>query len=237
MKINWKLGAAAIAAAGGGGLIGYYVAYKKLTREFRNSLDAELRSAEDYYKRLYKVGDFETPEQAAAVLLSPEKLEQAEKLQDRATKALQIYSPDPAGLEEIKNSRQRPQYHKDVAPGTRSVWDSPTPTDPGAETPAHDRNKPYRISASDFEAGEDYVQHTYTWYEGDHVLGAENDERIENPDEVVGLHNLTQFGVDADDDNTLYIRNELRMEEYEIVKSTGRYDVEVMGLVFDDPTE
>ncbi len=45
---------------------------------------------------------------------------------------------------------------------------------------------------------------------------------------------MTQFGVGSEDKNTLYIRNETYRMEYEVVRSPGRFDVEVLGHTFDE---
>lgn len=224
-----------IAGAAGlaiGGAVGYSVAYKRLEQLFANRLDDEIAFAKEFYSGIHKLGDLETPEKAVEKLI-PE--EEAAAL--RARQVLETYRRGtPEDMDRLKDSRIKGPYHPDIPPA-RAFDAKPTPTDLGEMRPAFDATKPYRIGAGDFAGGDEYPQFTYTWYKGDEVLAGEEDEKIENVDQVVGVWNMTQFGVDTADAKTLYIRNELRREEYEIVLSEGRYDVEVLGHTFDPPEQ
>lgn len=222
MKIDWKLAAAGIISAAGGGVIGYVVAAKRLEKIWAQRVQDEVAFAKDFYKKVYKVGDFETPESATETL-------GLELPVDRARQALTIYQRGtPEDMAALKGTIVKPvTYHPDVPPS--NAFDAVTPQDLGEATLPFDSSKPYAISPGDFAGGgEEYLQLTYTWYMGDGVLAGEDDEKIENVDDVVGLRNLVFEGPDP-----IYIRNETRMTEYEIVASTGRYDVEVLGHSFD----
>lgn len=91
-------------------------------------------------------------------------------------------------------------------------------------------SKIYIVTENEYIQGErDYNQATFTWYEGDDVLTDQDDTVIENVDRIVGRKNLL-FGLNSNDANVVYIRNEHLEYDYEVIRSTGSYGVDVLGL-------
>lgn len=70
-------------------------------------------------------------------------------------------------------------------------------------------------------------QHTLTWYEGDDVLVDESDKPVYNHHDVVGE---LKFGHGSNDANVVYIRNERMRSEYEVLRHTGHFAEEILGL-------
>lgn len=94
---------------------------------------------------------------------------------------------------------------------------------------------PYVIHTDEFWANEmDFVQHTWTYYEGDDVM-------IDEVDVVVYNHNVKVgdllFGHGSGDPNTVYIRNEKMKMEIEVLREEGLYSIEVMGMEVDKGEE
>lgn len=72
-----------------------------------------------------------------------------------------------------------------------------------------------------------YAQSTLTYYSGDDILVDEDDTPIYNHADVTGP---LLFGHGSGDSNVVYIRNDKRKAEYEILRDPGLYSVEVLGL-------
>lgn len=94
---------------------------------------------------------------------------------------------------------------------------------------------PYAIHQDEFKQGlEGYEKWTLTYFEGDDVLCNKKDEVIEEQDEFIGLGNLSRFGQGSGDPNIVYVRNEEKKLDIEIVHSDRKYAVEVHGFADDE---
>lgn len=65
-----------------------------------------------------------------------------------------------------------------------------------------------------------------TYYEGDNILVTDDNRPIDNYLDVVGE---LKFGHGSNDPNVVYIRNEKRNGQYEVLRHPGHFAVEVMG--------
>jgi hypothetical protein len=81
---------------------------------------------------------------------------------------------------------------------------------------------------------EGYDQMTITYYAGDDVPTDDHDKAIPNHKKVFGE---MLFGHGSGDPNVVYIRNDDRRAEYEIVRHEGSYSVEVLGTDVADMME
>lgn len=88
--------------------------------------------------------------------------------------------------------------------------------------------EPYVLHKDEFFENEsDYVQSTFTYYEGDDILtDADDDSIIYNVHDIIGEY---KFGHGSGDPKVFYVRNDKRHAEYEIIKDPGHYAVEVLG--------
>lgn len=85
------------------------------------------------------------------------------------------------------------------------------------------RAKPYVIAPEDFgEYGEDYEMLTLTYY-ADDILADDHDEIVEDVDAKVGLDSLSRFGEYTYDPDTVYVRNDKRKCDYEIIRDERNY--------------
>lgn len=97
-----------------------------------------------------------------------------------------------------------------------------------AELKARSKHEPYIIHRDEFFADEmDFRQTTVTYYEGDDILADENETPIYNH---AGLLGDLRFGHGSGDNNVVYIRNEVMNTEWEVLRHTGSYQIEVIGL-------
>ena len=84
------------------------------------------------------------------------------------------------------------------------------------------RNEPYLIAPEEFATRDDYEILTLTYY-ADEVLTDEFDEVIYDVDGTIGEESLNHFGDYPDDPDTVYVRNEELMTDYEILLDEREY--------------
>lgn len=102
-------------------------------------------------------------------------------------------------------------------------WDFPT------ELASRTKEKPYVIHENEYrESDTDYLQATLTYYTEDDVLAGDDDRPLPNPDIVIGPDNL-KWGHGSNDPDVVYVRNDEYEHEFEITRSQGSYEVEVLG--------
>ena len=80
--------------------------------------------------------------------------------------------------------------------------------------------KPYVISPDEFGEFEDYERISLSYY-ADQILADEDDEKVEDVDNVVGLESLTHFGEFEDD--SVFVRNDRLKCDYEILLDQRTY--------------
>lgn len=83
-----------------------------------------------------------------------------------------------------------------------------------------DVNEPYVISPDEFDTMDGYDVVSLTYY-ADDVLTDERDNVIENQESLVGSDWASHFGEYEDD--SVFVRNDDRMCDYEILADTRRY--------------
>ena len=76
-----------------------------------------------------------------------------------------------------------------------------------------------------------YSQMSLNYYEEDDILCDDDDVPIYNYEQVVGR---LEFGHGTDDKNVVYVRNDARECEYEILRNTTSYANEVLGIEYDE---
>lgn len=84
-------------------------------------------------------------------------------------------------------------------------------------------DKPYLINPREFGMIDDYDTITLMYYYADDILADEDGEIIEDVGDVVGSDYSQHFGEYEDDVDTVYIRNDVRKTDYEILLDLGKY--------------
>lgn len=215
IKVSYAaLGAAAGLAAGV--VAGYAITRVIMGQHMTDQVNA---AVEEVYANLRR--HFEAKEQARlAEENKPPLSELQEIVEERG------YAPTGEGEEvEVQNAfdQDEPQ---------------PEPVDPWNQI-VEQQNRgpihPYIIHQDEHMANDDdYTQVTLTYFMGDDVLADERDTVIAEPDAIVGLGNLQQFGHGSNDPNIVYIRNPRLEVDYEVIRSEGTFAQEVHGFSGDD---
>lgn len=118
---------------------------------------------------------------------------------------------------------------------TRNVFNDPN-FDLEEEKKHRTKTRPYVISHDEyFEAEDEYEQISLTYYEEDDTLVNEKDNPIQDVDKTIGDESLARFGHGSKDKNIVYVRNDRLQSDFEVVRSTGSYVVEVLGLPPEEP--
>jgi len=116
-----------------------------------------------------------------------------------------------------------------------NIFDHTSEWDFEVELANRDSRHPYIIHQDEFMADEmDFNQETLTYYEGDDILADADDTPIYD---YKGLMGELQFGHGTTDPNVVYLRNEVLHMEWEILRHTGRFEQEVLGLAMEKEAE
>jgi len=110
-----------------------------------------------------------------------------------------------------------------------SVFASDSPDwDYEKEIEARTEHEPYVIHKDEFYAQEtEYTQETLTYFEGDNIMTDQEDIPVYDHLLVVGP---LLWGHGSEDPNVFHVRNDKRRAEYEVLRHTGAYAVEIAGL-------
>lgn len=212
-----------------GSVAGYLFAKRQLETEYAERTEREIAEAKEFYRRAHKQDGFETPAAAVESLLLNEAADAMETYttDDDADMPPEDYVAETeTAVHEVKTI-QRSDYVGEVV--TKNVFNNIGIEKLGVENRTSD--KPYVISLGEYMDNEwRHEQTNFTWYEGDFVLADSVDENVEDVDGTVGRFNLKCFGIGSEDPNNVLIRNEKLKMDFEVLRSTGKYKVEVLGL-------
>lgn len=218
-----------VVGLGIGGFVAYKVAEKRLSAQFDQELDEQIAAAKAYRTRIAKEGEFETPEGAVNALIPDEVVSAVQSYQGRAK---------PVAYDKPETIDPRPPVEVVVenleVTNTVNVVakDDPRDWDYNAEIADRELHPeiPYTISFEEFnENAPGHEQVTMTYYAMDDTLADSQDKPVDNTDYVVGDDNLNRFGHGSGDPNVVYVRNEKIDMDFEIVRSNGSYQKEVIG--------
>lgn len=202
-----------------GSVIGYKYAEKKLLAEFEERLVRET----NVLRRMYKP-DYET---AQAMV---------EELHGKAVKAMVEYQngTDESLMVPPQEPKEPVAYHK-IKPSTVEIAKKEEKVvERSVFEPSDDRGEIYVISAQENAEGS-YEDVTWTYYAGDGVVTDIHEDRIEDYDKYIGNDFVNHFGGVSGDENVVYIRNEVLLIDYEILRDLRSYRKAV--LEEEDPPQ
>lgn len=227
-----------------GGVVGYFVAKRKLNGEIEETLD----SFEQFRHEQLQL-DFERAEKDNALNAQiAEATRVAAEMKKEAQRWLKEVrggdiSVDDTPLQEVAKYAEfdmaQTEEQSRMLPGEADHDSEPIPVDPPIDNVFNDgwdyeaeRNKrrgnePYIIHVDEFVTCEmGYEQETVTWYEGDEVMVDQREVPIYNWRDQVGEF---KWGHGSQDDNLCYTRNEKLRMEFEILRDPGSYEGEVLA--------
>ena len=231
-----------------GGVGGYFFAKKKLAAFYEQLATEEIADAKVFYAGLHKVdenGDNVTPQavfeqkHGAEAAVEATRIYRGERAAELALEEGDDNFPEgtPAdiAMDEAQLKITEAKIHS-VENVSSNVFVDPS-FDLEEEMRFRTKTAPYIITHDEFFAGDlDYETNTLTYFEGDDTLTNEKDEPIREIDKMIGEDHLVRFGHGSKDRNIVYVRNDRLETDFEVIKSTGSFLEEVLGIVSDDST-
>lgn len=207
-----------------GGVVGYFVAEKRLRTRYEDIADIEIAEMKAFYmererelvETQQRIAEQRKPDlDAIAKRIAHEKdITEAEAIVEANR-----YADEEEEPEEVNAFEELPGWNYDQQVAGRT------------------NEHPFIMHAEEFRQSECAHQITITYFEGDDVLVDETDEVISKKDEVVGMAHLEKFGFGSGDPNVVYVRNPKLDIEYEILRHRGHYAKEILGLEEDPAIE
>jgi hypothetical protein len=163
---------------------------------------------------------------------------EAKTVDDVRAPAEQVVAEDttaviPETKAEEKPKTTRNTFHQ-VSPRDNSDWDWAEQMEMRENFP----NIPYIITHEEFLENErELLQEELTYYEGDDTLTEANDQIIPSPETTLGGNFAMSFGVQSNDHDVVYIRDEVQSVEYEVRRVKGTYVEHVLGVPNPDDEE
>lgn len=238
-----------VAGVAGGAGLGYLLASRKLGKEFDARMEKEIELVRVSHRNLEKTdddGNFLTPQQAFVAHRGAEALSQYQG------RSAENPSDDPDGQPEgepydhVRDEEMVERLMDEAADRMRSREKETRNVFVEAEDPNFNLEAekllrrpetPYVISLGEYlDSLPDQEMRRLTYYEVDDVLANENDETIEI-DENIGDGAVIRFGHGSGKPDTVFIRNEKQKTDYEVVRSTGSYLEEVLGMPEQRPDQ
>jgi hypothetical protein len=247
-KIIAIAGAASVVSLTAGLAVGYKLAVNRLELKYNDMLVEELAKTKAYYER--NTNPFPSPMEALKTL-KPALVEKTKEEVPKKVDAPEIKDDSPEIysriVQDLKYNKVTPasdrppvvEIKEEVVTVDSSIFDGDL-IDPEND-PEHEEMMDNRESETIFivskeehlENPHEFEMTALTYYAGDNVLVAENDQPIGDIEGTIGHKENLQFGRWSQDVNVVYIRNEVLGEEFEIFRSKGKYAVEVLGLDSD----
>lgn len=229
------IGGASVLSFAAGSAAGYFLAVKNLKQTYEEDHAAEIAALEKYYG--FRNKQYDTPADAVEDLVPPDERESGRAVVNQAgelempsdvVKRLRSYRGESDSEEDVTpQEAEEPEISKNIFENVNPDADFDPERDKSERTPG----KPYIVDLDEFTQGvEGYSSVTLTYFEGDGTLADEDEQPIDNVDTMVGEENLVRFGHLSNDANVVYVRNDKMSLDMEILRSQGRYAVEVLGL-------
>jgi len=215
-----------------GGAVAYYFANKYLAEKYNDITTEEIESMREHY-RSKEVAREQKPklekiveEQGYVAAPIPGKEEVAGSSLTKARDIARENEQDPDVIAEADAAVERSNVFEKAK--VEDEWDYEE------EVRMRRPDYPYVIHVDEQGELAELDQLTWTYYEGDEILCNAGDEVVTDVERSVGLSNLDKFGHGSGDANVVYIRNVVLGLEIEILRSTGKYEEEVLGLQHAD---
>ncbi len=229
----------AIVLVVGGAAIGSGVTALILKKKYVALAEAEIASVRDaYLKRLNDMeAEFDEERKnegkppVAPVEKHPEEIEvpmeRVVPTNEQLRKAYhKMSTPNPETVEGLKETNESLGYSRKEdevkEPVARVV----------VKSDEQNEDTPFVIPVQAYMDNEElFEQFVLTYYVGDKTLVFEDsDNVVEDIDQMVGFHNLHNFGVESGNDDTVYVRNPKKETEYEILRDEGKYSEDIQGV-------
>lgn len=213
--------------AAGGSAVYFYLneKYKRITQEeideYRREARGKMKAAEDLEKA-FEISK-EAYEEKKREIGFTDYTSYGKKSEKDILNDVSEGLPDPADFDKHMADRECPEDEEDDAYSESLALNEAIAKE--MEEARESGKYPYIIERSEYLNGKQwYEKLDYIYYEGDDTLADDKDEKVDQPENIVGSRFRELFGRDADDPDVLYIRNEERGTDFEISRVTRSYN-------------
>jgi hypothetical protein len=225
-----------LGGVGVGAAIGFFVGYRynreKIKAEAFQESEEEIERIRKHYQDKMTAKENETAKEELTTLVVEEGYARIEDEPQPISDLRDLSSPEEHPLADRPLPAPVP-----VTPARRVFRSTDTEKDKNdgwnfaRELQLRSSDRPHIIHQDEFTHNEtEFAQVTYTYYAEDDVLVDESEEVITDREALIGVGTLNRFGHGTDDFNILYVRHPVLELEIEICRSSGSYEVEVLGL-------
>lgn len=214
-RIPVGVGVVSFAAGVGTGLLISYIRNRRWIEihQVPRAVDFDHEAMERFISQREEEAGIERPEPETEEKVSAGEQFVREKIETMTT----VETPDETAEKPVDRS---------IFAHTDEEWDYEE------ELKSRSSAEPYILHKDEFYANElDYTQTTLTFYSGDDIMADEEDSPVYNYHLITGE---LKFGHGSGDPNVVYIRNDKRRAEYEVLYDSGLFSVEILGLSIED---
>lgn len=240
------VGLASVVSFAVGGTIAYLTTHKALDMKYKEIADAEIHQVREHYQVLRKEGPvYSDPVNAYEQIMLERGEDPVDLTKNNYTDLLKNLSEGGVPAAEYVSKATRDADGdlenafgdlENAVAIVKSVFDAEEVDDPGEEVHGkyvrvnlNEEKDIYVISQPTFFANEsDMTQTTISYFAEDDVYADEDDNVIDIVDLLIGTE-ATPYGYMSNGEDLVYIRNEALEVEYEVVRSHGSYQDEVLG--------
>lgn len=211
--------------------LGFLICRSVLIRKYEDMLDTEVALTKEYYSNLVPdVREVFLPDSAKkpdVIVIEPDT-DSSEALVERLNyQRISSDEPDEPVITQTKKSIfDNDDEEQDIGEEIEN--------DKFDEMPEPDPDNPYIIPVSEWHeewvGPVRYEKVSFTFYEEDDTLIDEANNVISNVDELVGKANLARFGFGSDDEDLVFVRNQILETDFSIERDTGSYALKILGL-------
>lgn len=234
MNTNTKITIAVVAGLSVGASIGYFVAEKRLKTKYEAMAEDEINVMREHYQ-MQNLDKFSASARARERKPVPTEEELNKAYSDSILQ--QKLAPSEETIEKVREIINYSAYAERKEPEEVKTPNDPRPAPVDVASPQYlpedeGINKPYIITVDMYMANDEaYDQISLTYYSGDKVLVNDADAIVDDVDQAVGASNLDKFGEESGDPYTVYVRNDKRQADFEIVLDDRRFGVDILGMV------
>ena len=217
LKLVGIIGGSVVAGFGAG----WIAANKSLSAKYAAMLEVEVETMREYFGQTHNRLVFATPGDAVEALIpefDPVHPNNVRSEYDTTT------VEDPEDIVPLVDTRHN------IFEEARELSAEELNQQDGNASP-RDPDHPYLITVGEFQMNElGYEQILVDYFEADDTLADENEQQVPDVEYTIGEKHLELFGEKSGDKDTVYVRNEKLMTDFEVTRHDGAYAVEVLGV-------
>ena len=227
----------------GGIAIGAGLGYTLARGSIQKKADAEVEASRAFYEKKYQDDLEKTTEDIEEnTRIGQQVFEEHVKTKQYAVPDKDEFDDDPHWVEREKKKEEqrkaappiqiiRPESEEEDEPTSNYGYVQPPLDNEDVTMWPRDPREPYVITFEEFQTeNAQWDKHTMHYYEYCNTLSDERESIVTDVDDCVGTNNLLHFGKGSGNADIVYIRNEFREVDIELIRDERSYQTAVMGI-------